>query len=88
MHELRMAYEEIGDDIVHFLKLYKLSKDAHMNPEHIVNLLQISNEYLPLLEQKYKKLAKEIDSLESEKQKLKNLGNLIRTLTKMLDYRF
>ena len=32
MHELRMVYEEIGDDIVHFLKLYKLSKGAHMNP--------------------------------------------------------
>jgi len=75
MHELRIVYEEIGGDIVHFLKLYKLSKDAHMKPEHIVNLLQISNEYLPLLEQKYKKLTKEIHFLESEKQKLKNLGN-------------
>ena len=88
MHELRMVYEEIGDDIVHFLKLYKLSKDSHMNSEHVVNLLQISNEYLPLLEQKYKKLTKEIDFLESEKQKLKNLGNQIRTSTKMLnDYK-
>ena len=67
MDELRMVHEEIGGDIVHFLKLYKLSKDAHMKPEHIVNLLQISNEYLPLLEQKYEKLRKEIDSLESEK---------------------
>jgi AraC-like DNA-binding protein len=48
----------VGSDIVHFLKLYKLSKDAHMKPEHVVNLLQMSNEYLPLLEQKYKKLKK------------------------------
>src|SRR5215218_8296210 len=46
MHELRMVYEEIGDDIVHLLKLYRLSKGAHMNSEHVVNLLQISNEYL------------------------------------------
>ena len=40
-----------------------------MKPEHVVNLLQMSNEYLPLLEQKYKKLTKEIEFLEFEKQK-------------------
>src|SRR5215203_1452730 len=85
MHDLRMVYEEIGGDIAHFLKLYKLSKDAHMNPEHVVNLLQMSNEYLPLLELRYKRLTKEIYYLESEKQKLKNLGNQIRISTKILD---
>jgi hypothetical protein len=42
MHELRIVYEEIGADIVHFLKLYRLSKDAHMNPPRIINLLQIA----------------------------------------------
>jgi hypothetical protein len=81
MDELRMVHEEIGGDIVHCLKLYKLSKDAHMKSEHIVNLLQISNEYLPLLEQKYEKLRKEIDSLESEKQRLRNLGNQVNILS-------
>jgi predicted transcriptional regulator len=85
LHELRMVYEEIGPDIMHFLELYKLSRSARMKPEHVVNLLQIANGYLPLLEQKCKKLRKEIDSLESEKQKLKNLGNQIRTSTKTLE---
>jgi hypothetical protein len=85
MHELRMVYEEIGDDIVHFLKLYKLSKGAHMNPQHVVNLLQMSNEYLPLLEQKHKKLTKEIDSLESKKQKARDLENQVRILTRASD---
>ena len=85
MHELRIVYEEIGSDIVHFLKLYKLSKDAHMNPEQIVNLLQVSNEYLPLLEQKYKCLSEEIDFLESEKQKSRDLGNQVGVLTKVLE---
>lgn len=33
MHELRMVYDEIGDDIAHFLKLYRLSKDAHMDTQ-------------------------------------------------------
>ena len=79
MHELRMIYEEIGGNIVHFLKLYKLSKAAHMNPQYVVNLLQMSNEYLPLLEQRYKKLTKEIDSLESEKQKSEQIGSQVRT---------
>jgi DNA-binding CsgD family transcriptional regulator len=39
MHELRMVYEEIGANIVHFLELYRLSKDAHMNPRQVINLL-------------------------------------------------
>src|SRR5215218_1310129 len=49
LHELRMVYEEIGPDIMHFLELYKLSRSARMKPEHVVNLLQIANGYLPLL---------------------------------------
>src|SRR5215204_1062831 len=85
MHDLRMVYEEIGGDIAHFLKLYKLSKDAHMNPEHVVNLLQMSNEYLPLLEQKYKRLTKEIDFLESEKQKSEQIGSQVRILARTLE---
>src|ERR687897_1677052 len=70
---------------MYFLELYKLSKAAKMNPKHVVNLLQMANGYLPLLERRYHRLKKEIDSLEYEKQKLKNLGNQIRISTKMLD---
>jgi hypothetical protein len=36
MHEFRMVYEEIGANIVHFLKLYRLSKDAHMNHDKLL----------------------------------------------------
>src|SRR5215216_2772638 len=86
MHDLRMIHEELGDDIVHFLKLYKLSKDAYMKPEQVVNLLQMSNEYLPLLEQKHKRLKKDIDSLESEKQKLKNLGVVLTDIGNKFTY--
>jgi hypothetical protein len=85
MHELRMVYDEIGADVMHFLELYKLSKDAHMKPEHVVNLLQVSNRYLPLVQQKYKKLMKETDSLESEKQKLHILWSQIRLSINTLD---
>jgi transposase len=80
MNDLRMIYEELGDDILHFLKLYRLSKDARMNTEHVVTLLQITNEYLPVLEMKHNKLKKEIDSLEFEKQKSRELGNHVRVL--------
>ena len=72
MHGLKMIYEEIGDDVVHFLKLCKLSRDAHMKPEHVVRLLQMSNEYLPLLEQRHKKLVKDIDSLEYTESRKSN----------------
>lgn len=85
MHDLQMVYEELGGDIVHFIKLCKLSKDAHMEPEHVVTLLQMSNEYLPLLEQKCRKIRREIDSLESEKQKSRCLGNQVGVLTKVLE---
>jgi hypothetical protein len=82
MHELKMVYEEVGSDIMHFLELYKLSKEAHIKPKHVVNLLQMSNA-LPLLEQKYKKLRNEIDFLESEKQRPRDLGNQVWVLTKV-----
>jgi hypothetical protein len=85
MDDLQMIYDEIGVDIIHFLKLYKLSKDAHMGPEHVVNLLQISNDYLPLIELKRKKLTKEIALLKAEKQKSRDLGNQVGVLTKVLE---
>jgi hypothetical protein len=85
MYDLQMVFEELGGDIAHFLKLYKLSKDAHMKSEHVVNLLQMSNEYLPFLEQKYKKLRNEINFLESEKQRSRDLGNHVGVLTKVLE---
>jgi hypothetical protein len=58
MHELRMVYDEIGADILYFLKLYRLSKDAHMNPRQVINLLQIATNDLQSVEQRYKKTTK------------------------------
>ena len=40
MHELRMVYKEIGADIMHFLKLFRILKKERMNPEHVVNFLE------------------------------------------------
>ena len=48
------------NQIAHFLKLHRLSKGVHMSQN------QVSNEYLSLLEHRYKWLTKERKSLESE----------------------
>src|SRR5215217_5447577 len=61
MHELRIVYEEIGPDIVHFLKLYRLSKDAHTNARQIINLLQIANNDLQSVEGRYQKLQQNVN---------------------------
>jgi hypothetical protein len=66
MHELRMVYEEIGPDIVPFLKLFRLSKDEHMNSRQIINLLQIADNDLQSVEQRYKKLQRNVNDLESK----------------------
>src|SRR5215207_2405685 len=66
MHELRIVYEEIGADIVHFLKLYRLSKDAHMNPRQTINLLEIANNGLQSVERRYQKLQRNVNDLESK----------------------
>jgi hypothetical protein len=89
MHELRMVYEEVGADIVHFLKLYRLSKDAHMNPHQIINLLQIENNDLQSVEQRYKKLQRNVNDLESKELdtsiNLADLKSQIQNSNQMLD---
>ena len=41
MHELRMVYEEMGANIVHFLKLYGLSIDAHAHVSIQIIMCQV-----------------------------------------------
>jgi DNA-binding CsgD family transcriptional regulator len=89
MHELRMVYEEIGADTVHFLKLYRLSKDAHMNSRQIINLLQIANNDLQSVEQRYKKLQRNLEYLKSKTLDanitLEDLKSQIQNANQMLD---
>jgi uncharacterized protein (UPF0147 family) len=83
MHELRMIHEEIGGDIVHFLKLFRILKKERINPQHIVGLLRIANNDLPALERRYHRLKKDIVLLEVEKQKSEQIGSQVRILAKM-----
>jgi len=83
MYELRMVYKEIGGDIAHFLKLFRILKKERMNPQHIASLLRIANNDLPALERRYYRLKKDIVLLEIEKQKTEQIGSQVRILAKM-----
>jgi hypothetical protein len=90
MHELRMVYEEIGANIVHFLKLYRLSKDVHMIPRQVINLLQIATNDLQSVEQRYKKLQRNIEYFKSKTLDanitMEELKSQIQTARQILDY--
>ena len=61
-------YEEIKDDIVSFLKLYKLAKTKGIGAQQVVDTLAIANNNLPDIEWRYKRLQKEVNILEFKKQ--------------------
>jgi transcriptional regulator len=90
MHELRIIYEEIGADIASFLRLYKLSKDAKMNPRQIVNLLHIANNDLLSVQQRYQKLQRNVRHLEFKEIdlsiNLEDMNDQIRNAKKMLHF--
>ena len=89
LHKLMLVYEEIKDDIKYFLKLHRLSKAAGMSTEHVVNLLEIANNDLPALENRYKKLQRNVDHLESKELDasitLEELKSQIQDANQMLD---
>ena len=60
LHKLTLDYEEIKDDITYFPRLYGVSKAAG-STEHVVGLLNIANNDLPELENRYKKLQRNVN---------------------------
>ena len=56
LHGLYSAYEELEGEIEPFLKLYELSKAEDMDTKEVVNLLEIANNDLPALENRYTRL--------------------------------
>jgi uncharacterized protein (DUF433 family) len=66
LYKLYLVYEEIKDGITYFLKLYGSSKAAKMSTDHVMKLLEIANNNLPALEDRYKELQKNVDYLESK----------------------
>jgi transposase len=81
LHNLNMIYEEIEDDIGYFVKLYKLSKAKGMSIQHVIDVLEIANNDLPAIEERYKRLGNDVSMLQSQKHTCKrNLYQLNRQI--------
>src|SRR5215204_1523596 len=78
LYELKMLYKEIGPDIAHFLRLFRILKKERINSQHIVNLFSIANNDLPALERQYHRLNKDVVLLKLEKQKSEQMGGQVR----------
>ena len=87
-HNLNLAYEETKGNLEPFLRLYKLSKAAGMNVQQVVNLLKIANNNLPDIQCRYKRLKRELNTLEFDKKQshstMAYFNNQIETQRKAL----
>jgi hypothetical protein len=90
LHSLNMVYEEIGDDIIHIPKIHRKIRAADMSVDQAINLIKNANNDLPTLEQKYQKLTKEVNFLESRKleeyKTLSEIQDQIERSEKMLKW--
>jgi hypothetical protein len=89
LHNLSMVYEELRNDIEPFLKLYKLAKRKGMAIKQVVNLLEMFNNDLPVIKERFKRLRNDVSMLQFRKQTLeRNLyqfNNQIASTTKLLN---
>ncbi|HKG86848.1 MAG TPA: hypothetical protein VKA95_00875 [Nitrososphaeraceae archaeon] len=67
LHNLNLIYEDIGDDIIHIVKLHRKMRADGIGVEQAIHLIKIANNDLPALEQKYQKLKRDVNLLESRK---------------------
>jgi hypothetical protein len=89
LHNLNMIYEEIKDDIGYFVKLYKLSKAKGMSIQHVIDVLEIANNDLPSIEERFKRLRTDVSMLQSQKhtcrRNLYQVNNQIATTSTLLN---
>ena len=94
LHKLNSIYEEIGDDILHIIELYRRAKKEGTNIEHIVKLLQLADEGnasgILQLGRRHKWLIDKIHELDMHIERAKNylysLNNEIAGAKYSLDY--
>jgi predicted nucleic acid-binding Zn-ribbon protein len=88
LNNLNMVYEDLRGDIEPFLKLYKLAKRKGMRIKQVVNLLEMSNNDLPDIEERFKTLRNDVSILQFRKHTLERnlyqLNNQIASTTKLL----
>jgi hypothetical protein len=88
LHNLNVLYEETNGDIEPFLKLYKLAKAKGMDASHVNDVLEIANNDLPAIEERFKSLRNDVSTLQFRKHTLERnlyqLNNQIVSTTKLL----
>ncbi len=89
IYDLNSIYLETKGDLGSFVKLYKLSKEAGLNTEHVVRILKLADNDLPRLEGRYYNLKSEVKSLEAKKENLirimQDYDNQVKALGKSFD---
>jgi hypothetical protein len=90
LHDLNSVYQEIvGEGITQLLRLYKCSKAAGMDTENTINLLEIANNDLPEVENRYYRIKNEVAHLKnriaSSERTVNNMENQIVTSSHTLD---
>ena len=78
---LNKIYEDLGDDIGQFLKLYALCNSAGFDKKHVIELLRMADDNLQGFEYRYKLLKEEVADLERRKENLqKDIKNQEREI--------
>jgi len=89
LHNLNNIYEEIKDDIESFLRLYRSSKAKGIGVKNVINILEIANNDLPAIEQRFEGLRNDVGMLQFQKHTCKRslyqLNNQIATTNRILN---
>jgi type I site-specific restriction-modification system R (restriction) subunit len=76
LYRLDQIYEDIKDDIIHIIRLYRKMKAERIGIDEVINLIKIANNDLPAVENKYHELKRDVESLESSSVLLDGKGIL------------
>ena len=78
---LNKVYEDLGDDIGQFLKLYALCNSEGYDKKHVIELLRMADDNLQGFEYRYKLLKEEVAELERRNENLqKDIKNQEREI--------
>ncbi|MBV9178832.1 MAG: hypothetical protein JO297_17535 [Nitrososphaeraceae archaeon] len=83
LERLFQAYEDLNGDIEPFLELYRLTKAAGMNVQHVNKLLTIANHHLPSVQSRYDDLKRQVGSLEGQ---IRNSTMIFQDFTDQISY--
>lgn len=88
LNNLNLIYEDIKEDIFPLAKLYRRIEKAGIGTEQAINLIKMAKYDLPVIEQKYQRIKKEVNTLEFKKSKkyrtLQSLQDQISVANRLL----